>query len=143
MELTSDDCIVVNTGYRLVQCGGLKTIFPLFMVSSVSARQSLVNYTQGRGLKRKRDPKTRHKADLDLIAVEENTVAVIASLATTLPLSSEEYKRFCEKFESHNMEKADRLVELHQKYSKRLRAKLGSAENEYEVAQHLESGLSR
>ena len=76
-------------------------------------------------------------------AVEENTVAVIASLITTLPTKSTEYKRLCKKFEDSNLEKVDRLVELHQKYSVRLREKLGSADNEYEVAQHLESGLSR
>lgn len=88
---------------RFVAAGGLKTVFPLFMSRGVQKKEPS-------------NGKTRKKKKVDVKEIEQNSCYIISTLIKMLPIDSISHKRIIKKFKDENMEKTDRLVELHESF---------------------------
>ena len=98
---------------RLVQAGGLKVLFPIFM-GKLSESESETARVDGRRKSRKRK---RRAMDLD---PEPHAINVLSSLASRLPQESIEFLRLARKFEEGDFLKTDRLLELFEELAGRV-----------------------
>ncbi|TLD14169.1 uncharacterized protein PgNI_02877 [Pyricularia grisea] len=87
---------------RIVEYGGLKTLFTLFMKSSSS---------NAKGSSKKRDPR-----------VVEHLISIFACMLRLLPTDSAERIRTLAKFVEKDYEKTERLVQLRREYAGRVAA---------------------
>lgn len=127
LEDNSDSC------EQLVQADGLKTLFPLFMGRSIGIKTG--NHS-GKGEKRK---PLRKKSEIEE-EVTRHVIHILFLLLSSLPPESISYRRIVRKFSEDDLEKTDRLLELHVEVAHRL-AEIGEGDGEELLMARLDAGL--
>mmetsp|Transcript_13247 Transcript_13247/g.23749 ORF Transcript_13247/g.23749 Transcript_13247/m.23749 type:complete len:552 (-) Transcript_13247:1425-3080(-) len=118
---------------RFIDSNGLRVLFPLYMGKGIRIK------TISDGKKRKRSKRQRHELEKK---ITKHVMCVLHCLFMYSPRDTVSYKRLLRKFAEENMEKTDRLVELHVEY---LRATCKLRQQHSEEAEgyleQLEAGL--
>jgi len=105
---------------KSVEAGGLKFLFPVFMATGSH----------------------KHYSKAEVKAEAEHAISLVASLMTLIPATDRSHQRLLAKFSEQSFEKTDRLMELFETYTLRLRAFETDAEDPDEIyLNRIDAGL--